>query len=475
MKLATPKAPSLGITMYVLTTIFGTILAFDGKKMGLVHCDLKKLGRDIQPIYLDRNPKPRLLLKRASGYYSNIHLDAPTGFRSLPGDVLETDSGKFDHSLSIKGSSGYVTYRPDGGINVDTLEKSDWESFYPVDSELFAYLQEISWHDWVFSANKLLARSSEIGFSGSNKFRISELNLDLAQDNQFMSIRRDHIGNGILSLDLNSNVWRFDRLKRYNPLVVFVLFGSGEIEKQFISAVTSLVRIGNYNDKILLITDKTPHDIETLMILLGKINIMIKIVSALDRTDQVSARLMLAEIDEISDHQPILYADLDIIFDNDIEKFLVDLLFSDKMTAQQEEFQNRLDGASVGAELFNDDPIQVENTFGFNSGLMGFPNMEICASILSSTKKLLTEYCRIHGRNGLTWADQAAINYVAAKFDAFDPEPLTRLTRVPFHHDQFDQNDRRGFVHFWHFGPNRAIAMTRYLQSLLMSSDVYPA
>jgi hypothetical protein len=135
------------------------------------------------------------------------------------------------------------------------------------------------------------------------------------------------------------------------------------------------------------------------------------------------------------------------------------------VSAQEEDFSPLAFARSMGAPLFSADGTNVDGRFGFNSGIVGIPNLTDHADTLRKIPETMKRLKSAQPRPDVSHLDQPVANYVAAKTAPFDLELLTPFVRYCRYNRLCGGDSERGFVHFWGAGnPEQKIAaMRRYL------------
>lgn len=388
--------------------------------------------------------------------------------RAVHGATFKTIAGENIGDVAFELDGNFLSAREDGSVLMAGACYS-WECFSPIALDQFADLVWILTNDWVLreSGERHAAHTIKMGGRklieiGSHRWSLDEI-LPLFEPIRYEAGPHNGLPARIL---LFRDGWKCDELIRYQPLVIFVMFGSGPWANQFRLATASLSEIGRYDGQVLVITDQSRSYVESLMPHRLRDHLLIEPMLGLDRLDFVGARLTIGNIPDISHYQPAVYADLDVIFDLPIEPILRKLVVSDRMTAQVEPYAPIAERPSVGGTLIEMDASKLGTQFGFNAGIMGFPDLHRFGRVLRAMYHCLSMHTAARGRTALEWHDQPIANYIAGKLDVFDPTLFTEATRIPPFDGVLDPSTPTGFVHFWPSGShidNKAEQMRSYV------------
>jgi len=268
------------------------------------------------------------------------------------------------------------------------------------------------------------------------------------------------------------DTWKLCRFRRWKPLIYYCAFGHDEIFDLLRIALDSLSRFGLYEGAILVITDeKSVHLIEDRGI--HKIpGVFFQYIAVSDILDFTLGRYRIVGVPGIDDYGPILYLDIDIVCDREIEPLLLDLISSDDICVVEEgHLQSPL--GYWGAHMFSDDDhFDVVNARGsFSTGVIGARSAAIVLEEFRLVTEISERWCLLKGTRQPPVYDQPTANYVfniLAKHEskllkAFVRSQLGRLDEAP------DVDQRLGLVHFAGGVGNsfpKLLAMRQYVQIL---------
>jgi hypothetical protein len=451
---------------HALLTEFGTLLCWDAAGQRLLHRPPGQLG-GLPLVYWRRTDRDELAAE-IDGRLAPI--DPATGgpMRPIPADQLRAVSAAGVNQVAFDlGGGGFLSARHGGSIGRVAAAEA-WESFVVLSPPAVRDLLQLACHHWIVRAQTHPTPPGSATIGRRDAFRLAErdyalpFNLPVAE-----AIRCE---SGLLSTGLlRRDGWKTDEIVRFDPLIAFVLFGGGAWAEQLRVAADSLVRFGGYDGPVLVIGDQ-PADVVRGLLPPGlRDKLAVRHVPGGDAADYQGARMLLGELPEALDRQPVIYADTDVVFDAPILPILRRLALQRSMTAQQEERSPLPHAGPTGGALFAEDPAPVAGLNGFNSGLLGFPNLREHGRVLRASRRALTAHAALFGRDD-PWADQPMINYIARKLEAFDPTLFSAVVRVPPRPSVLpDTAGAAGLVHFWPYAADaweRARGMQAYCNDL---------
>jgi hypothetical protein len=349
---------------------------------------------------------------------------------------------------------------PDGRAELHSGPGLDCDTYRLLDSDEVGFVLSLRQNRWFSSSRKLVIGGDQITV---------DLRSIIIQDVKYEFKFWKDEDSGVDALILIRDNWKIERLIKYKPLIFYAYYGhSEELLMQLHNSLKTLFEIGNYAGNVCIVGDLNAHQIEWLSKETGG---AIESVSstAFDRLDQVASRLNIPDIFSCDGFQPILYSDCDVVFDGPTYGILTDLLTSERMSAQLEYFSQLERDVSAGSELFAKDGLVVKDLHGFCAGLMGFPGARAMKRVLKFAKFCMEMYVRENGRNSLAYSDQAVLNYVAYKLNAYNSQPLTQYIRTGYPRtiNEFKIGDRQGVVHFSGvFAVDKHSAMQKYMENL---------
>ena len=442
-----------------LFTEHNTVLCYDHGRKRLFNRKINELeGCDI--VLAEVGRRVRLTARSPHGV---IEIDpvSCTAARVVADDLCVMRSTSNGLTIEVRGGF-YLSAREGGAVVATVRARGSWEIFTPISEAAATDIISLAQSRWALRSPKSAERPSLVEIKRRGEISVGGLTYPIA-GNFPLDHKQTFMGN-ISSFLLVRQGWMIDEYLRYNPLVYYCCFGEGYVTRQLELATSSLSEIGIYDGEVLVLSNAEEVLSSVSADLRGKTHI--RIVNAADRLDFLSARMSLARMEDFNDYSPVLYMDLDVIVDRPVETVLLSVLASQKMSAQEEDFNSLSIAEPAGAELFMRDRVDIEGLLGFNSGVVAFSNMAVAARVLSLMQISLEHYTQKNGRSSLYWCDQPMMNYIVRKLGVFQAEPISSATRtLTSLTGEFDPSDACGFVHFWNCdgGAAKVSAMSEYL------------
>jgi len=301
---------------------------------------------------------------------------------------------------------------------------NDWEGFLPLSPTDIETLRAIAANDWVVRSNATRVVAHDIRFTAFCGLKLGPLAFDLRWQVPF------DLSAWPNRLTLLSDGWRIEQVCRFRPLVYFTAFGNEAIMRQFALSVRSLVTFGRYEGDIAVMTDRTPEEIAAMLPAFDRPRVLVFPCPARERTGFMAARYSIPDWPEAWQYQPLLYADVDTIFDADIAPVLRAIACSDRISAPLEWFSPLRTTVSVGASLLQRDGCEPGSEIGFNSGTLGIPNLFEHAHPLRMIGRIMTNNATLKAPGSRDDDDQVVANYVSFKLGHFDTMLLAPYVRV---------------------------------------------
>lgn len=434
-----------------LISHFGTVLSIRDKQVVQERLDqvgsiasLAVLRSDRSGLYLSAHGEPLYRLDTWTG----------TVGRGVVDSYFRIENDQDANIVALLSPRGYVRALADGSVDYTQQTVHDWERFHMVSEPEIAALLGIAGVGIVaggvphfFDASASSGRTLQFG---SIRLSISEY---LRNRSSFEE------SNEVMVFD----DWSPSIHKIYNPVVLYLIFGTGYLLEQLACSLRSLSSFGRYRGTVMIATNNDPDLMRNLCAENGFDDVRILPVEAMDRLDFVGTRISLLA-DGILDHYtPILYVDADIVFDQDINPLLQQAVSLDRISAQFEEHNWLQLSPETGSSLYQQKPFPIEGTKGFCAGIMLVPSGRPFRKYFEAALHCLVTYTRQNGRDSIPFYDQSVLNYVLHKLGIVSPFPLTDRTRTwPLR----DGEEPRGFVHFWDGREERHRRMRDYISEL---------
>ena len=336
---------------------------------------------------------------------------------------------------------------------------SSWETFIFIDDDFIERLDHLTSNQWISKRTGDMLDVEHIQYLDDFLIRIGGFMIDIRsqQVNDFGKYR---------TILFHEN-WKPEVFLLYSPVIYITAFSSDDVLNQLKLCISSIRRFGNYTGKIIVMTDRSLTYIQELC---GEYNTDLLDTDTLHPSDfvgYVCSKYYILDKPIYRGHQPLLYLDPDIIFDNDLNVMLKDALLSEEICAPFEKQSPLRTQPSVGSSLIQLDGLSVGTyAVGLNGGTIIFPNTENPETydFIKLVRRTIRNVGTKYGRNFCHWADQEVFNYMAVKLGLVNYTILTRYANF-ISNDPFDPYSKKGFVHFWG-NSNKAEVMERYMKQL---------
>jgi hypothetical protein len=460
---------------HVIVTSFGTVVTFDNATGILGHHDAKKIpGHHSVAIFIESEVSPtgeRSLFPAVKflGFppgvdiYSDMNVARPIG-------ALRLIDGS-DGYINLAESDKFLCAEPNGKVHNRRERAAAWETFLLIDEAYFWRIIFVASNSWVDSRRKTLVLSDNIRLKrkfilevGTSEYSLQEVVADLAQSAAMIPSS----GEGpFTEFSLHREGWKLEHYTLFKPLIYLAVYGS-EVEEQLRVCLDSLVCRGHYRGTVLIIHNSTSVDAIIREHPLRH-DIVSWIVEATDRLDYGNLRFFLPKWRHATEFQPILYVDADVIFDLPVQPILLGIASLDRIAFQVEPFSKLSESRLVGADLFNaDGGVPAEPKNGFNSGVMGIPDLPRFSSILADIACSVESYSKVAGDRGIPYCfNQPHANYVCSIYNKLDGEFLTSRVRYVDGHSNISHEVPLGLTHVWGPRGRKHLVMRAHLNTLL--------
>ena len=437
-----------------LLTFHGSIVCVseDGR---LVHRPVAALREDCAPALWHHAGGERIALNAASC--------APAGPRS---DFVVRRTAPAEGVVHLQRGSGYLRATPDGMLDCDVDVPQGWEQFRFLSAGELRLLRHLLGHAWIVARTREIVPAAEIALLPGFRLRVGTITAQLGPGLPL-------VAEDTLALLLFVDGWKVEELRLFRPLIYFTIFrrGAGEADylRMTLLSIRSFEKFLGKKSEFLIITNIDRDEVLGAMpnALDERLHIFTSDMSAHNIVDIFAERYKIAEWHLSSLFQPLLYTDSDVLCNNDISSVLRDIALGRSIMVGEENWSPPHQSDSVGASLFAQDIFDLPTAHGFNSGVIGIPNVAGHRLHLRAIVEVIQRYASLYGRESLGWFDQACANYVSAKLARFDGSVLTKVVEHIGASGQEPQS-RTGLLHFW--GAPDKIAMMRASMAELESS-----
>jgi hypothetical protein len=331
----------------------------------------------------------------------------------------------------------------DDGRIVAGANLVDWEGFLPISADELGMLRQILANDWIIRSSGTLVRAADVSLSHWYRLHIGGLTLDLRYLLPFEAAEWP------FRLTVLLEGWRIEQLCLYRPLVYFTAFHSPTVLEQLYISIRSLLELGRYRGRIVLITDRSRDEIVAHLPEAAGAQLEVVPLAPHDQAGFVAARFKIVDLERAAGFQPVMYMDADVVFDTAIEPMLCAVARSDQLSAPLEPFSPMRSAPCAGSGLIQLEGLSPGFTVGCNFGTIGIPNLPAHARTLRLMRTIMMTHAAMHGRTALGWLEQEVANYVSFRLAPFGPavNPFVRYGGWP--NTEPSTEGRVGLVHFW--------------------------
>jgi hypothetical protein len=320
-----------------------------------------------------------------------------------------------------------------------------------IDENALEKLTNLLTADWFDTSTKQLLRSSKVEWINDFKFTMGYLNIDIGDlIKLFADSKSESVFDG-LSLIVIHDGWRITRLLKYKPLIYVCAFGADSIFEYLRIYLSSIHRHAEYEGDILIMTDRAPDEISKY--LPQEVRSSIRVLSRNPKSAREigSARYTIA-MEDVSDYQPILYSDIDMVCDNHLQPLLFALLEHDRICYVPE-----FPGKSVhsiapevgpwfGDFLFREDQSCADfDPQCLNSGVLGFRNQSVVDRVFPAIRN---SHLAFRFSQPPRFQDQPFASYVIQKLKVGNGKILPAFVSMVTQTSPFGF-PRKGLAHFY--------------------------
>lgn len=442
-----------------LLTFHGTVVCLHARDGRLVHRPLSEMSAECAPACWRFTGGASLALLpdgiAADGW-------APPA----PGFAIR-QSARRAGAIHLFRGSAHVRATPDGTLDGDAEHPQAWEEFLIVSEAELRRLAHLAGNAWIVARTRQTIPPADIAVLPDFQVRVGPITASLTPTMPLLAEDTAHPAKAMLVF---YDGWKVEELRLFRPLIYFTVMRRQAGEAAYLKmALLSIFSFLVHNDvpaDFLLITNADADEIRRDVPegLQSRVHVSVLEMPGTNIIDVFLQRYRIGEWERSARYQPLLYLDADVVFNNDVSEFLRDLALSPSIMVGEEFWSPLPETASVGGQLFDEDRFDLPVSHGFNSGVIGIPQVAPHRLHLQAICEVIQRYAALRGREALGWFDQACANYVSAKIAPFDRGPVTRVVEHIWSDDQRPQL-RSGLVHFWG-SRNKPVAMEAYIMEL---------
>lgn len=428
-------------------THFGTVLTSSNDAI-LSH--VQPL-RSFKPL-LGLNVKGGLWLIREtiSGSYEYLVRDGVDGAlcfsATLPPLLIEI-GGSSEDGICLKSSGKILCCQPSGTAQFTATKARGWENLGLIARDSLDWFMNTTveqWFEWE-SGNPVIFK----------RFRKEGANTYL--DAEGLSYRLSgRPGPMILGSASPNRITILDSFRRrvdvvrFNPVIYFCVFGSDDYYECCQIAVTSLRRFGRYTGDIIIIADRTPEQVLSILPDDVRDRVLVRPVSG---HEPLFERYKVFD-HPISEYLPVMYLDTDIVVADDIRPLLKQAATRPGLHMYREAHEPLddikdtrwdIDANWWGSWMIGRSDSLADLPFWrATSGIMIFNDLHLIQSLFENVCMM----ARLTRRHEIDWfGDQPILNYLATQMEIIDISLLNGKSVNSAHADHFMARRKRFLMH----------------------------
>lgn len=368
-------------------------------------------------------------------------------------------------TINIKYNGNYITADDCGGILNDRTGIWTWETFVLISETDLDFLQNLMDKKWIVKSSREIVSGRDITVTDGAVLNFGTVKIPMSFNVPF------DIEKFPFQFPVFVDGWKIDEIVLFNPLTFYVAVGDENVLSQLYLSLESLVKVGKYDGKIVVFSDRSHEIICEKVPCLEPAKLTVLDVNARDWVGYVAGKYCILDVPSAFECQPVMYMDPDIIYNTNLESFMGEIALSDRIGAPIEHFSQLASGVSVGATLLQLDHEQPRYACGFNAGTLCIPNLKAHRQTLELIRRVIHNFLVLRGRDAFDWVDQESANYVSYKFGHFDTNYVSRCVEYGFEHTTLRLGALNGLVHFWPVARSRRPAVMRNYLDLLLAQD----
>jgi hypothetical protein len=250
--------------------------------------------------------------------------------------------------------------------------------------------------------------------------------------------------------DVTFDGWKIERFVLLRPLAYFVAYGKKEIFDCLEIAVRSLFEHGHWQGDVWIITDEKNLGFVDRLPTEFVPRVQIRTIPAHDILDFTLARYKITEIEMATQYQPLIYFDVDIVIDSDLNDMVQGICFNADLHFFPEHPIGINEEFHGNSQLKKDGIGFLPQDIGASSGVFAFRNVLEQRSLFKAIVETAYKYRMFEGAGSIKACyDQPFFNYVLYKLKAGSGVLLKDIVKVHSNaRDFLDFPVRRGMVHF---------------------------
>ncbi|MGO9849372.1 MAG: hypothetical protein ACLPKT_23025 [Methylocella sp.] len=361
-----------------------------------------------------------------------------------------------DDSVGIRVGDKYVSTDSDGLVRNDRTWCREWERYHLVRRDTLNGIALLCQNSWLSNDDRrVISPIAAATIDLRREFAFGPAHLRSTEKAPSLIFETSDGGNDDppVRLHVISGRGTINIFSRFKPLVYYCLYGPDSFYECLQLSLTSLAIHGRYNGAIGVACDRPIS--EVIKFIPAAFHNQL-IISAASKHRDCFNRYDL-DHGLYDDYQPILYSDVDVVFDCDINNLLIDLLLQRQLCCATEanEHPNLANqsprlwptfvGNFFGRYLYAAEPAFPEKAVLANAGVQGFDNTARVRIAYELVKAIAS---RVTSDFLGTFGDQPILNYVLHKTGYGNFELMNRYCRATREMADPSPAERRGLVHF---------------------------
>jgi hypothetical protein len=384
-----------------------------------------------------------------------------------------------DDSIAIRIGEHYVTAELSASEQLVTNDRTwcqEWERFQLASTRTIQGLQALSQGSWLSHSDRRIISLPSRVTDLRQEFIFGPARVRLTGTDTHFAFGGSQFTNesNLSTVNIIDGHGRLYTFSRFSPLIYFCLYGDDSYYHCLRLALTSLATHASFAGAVGIACDRTREEISDYV----PKSLQDRLILSNASRDRGWFNQYDLEHGLYDCHQPIVYCDVDIIFDTDLTNLLIDILLQQKICCATESFYPALsqspprtwhDGSTeryFGRQLYASDMDFYDSVVALgNAGVVGFDTITRGAEMNELVKAIAGKQSNEQLR---TFSDQPIFDYVLNKRGLGDFETINKYCRFVRGEENVSTEGRRGLVHFIHTwtAAEKASLMHRYLEAL---------
>jgi hypothetical protein len=442
---------------YYLISHHNTVVYVDAASRCLRHAPL---GTAPLNLLLEiEGERARLVMKdERSGHFRQLSIEHPSGkINEHMGDAeLDCRVETFDGgAVGLRVREQYVSADSDGRVRNDRDWCREWERYLPLTMDTVDTLLLLKRNSWLSHSDRRILSLGDEDIDLRTGFSFGPAKVRFLSGNRCFVSQTDS-KNAVVpsSIHIVDQAGVIHTFSLFRPLIYYCVYGHDTFYECLHLSLQSLAKFGCFSGALGVASDRSG---DSLLKYVPEAFHERLLTSEASKERGWFNRYFL-DHDLYDAYQPILYCDVDLIFDADITNLLIEIALSGRVCCGTEDRAHpNLADRSVrqwddwisnyfGRQLFDVDQNYPDARVALgNSGEIGFRNTALIQPVNELVKMIAT---RLEAEEIRIWGDQPILNYVLHKTQLGDFELVNRYRRLTRSVAEVPPAGRKGIVHF---------------------------